>query len=117
MRTARRGQEEIGTRRVSGRNASEPPTRPKQPSPGYTGHVPPDRFSDAELEQLQAEWPARFEEGLAQASFSVQELTDLAERQRAAAQITDSPGQRRGLLRVAERYERAAAERAAAPRQ
>lgn len=76
------------------------------------GHVTPDRLSDAELEQLAAHWSARLSENLAHADFGSEELLDLAKRQRDLAEVTDSPGQRSGLLGVAERYERAARERA-----
>lgn len=72
--------------------------------------------TDAELERLAAQWAARLEENLASADFSAEELVELAGRQRELAGVTDSPGQRRGLLRVAERYERAARERGAARR-
>lgn len=78
--------------------------------------MPAERLSDAELERLSAQWSDRLDENLARADFSFEELIDLAERQRALAQVTDSPGHRRGLLDVAERYERAARRRSAARR-
>lgn len=62
----------------------------------------------AQLEELADGWTARLERELAQASFSADELTMLAERQRAVAQVTDSPGQRRALVVVADRFEQAA---------
>lgn len=75
-----------------------------------------DRLSIAQLEKLTDGWTARLERELAHASFSADELTMLAERQRAVAQVTDSPGQRRALVDVADRFEQAARDRAAVRR-
>jgi len=75
--------------------------------------VTSSRLSSADLERLSEEWSLRLEEGLARASFTAEELTELAQRQRALAQVTDSSGQRRALIALAERYELAARERAA----
>lgn len=71
-----------------------------------------DRISDAELQRLSHELTERFEESVREASFSADELNDLAARQRSLAQVTDSAGQRRALLDLAERCEHAARERA-----
>lgn len=71
-------------------------------------------LSNADLERLAGEWKARFDESLAAAQFSAEELLELAGRQRDLAAVTDSAGQKRALLRVAEQYEHAARERSAA---
>jgi hypothetical protein len=78
--------------------------------------VTTDRLSIPQLEELAESWTARLERELEHATFSVDELTLLAERQRAVAQVTDSPGQRRALLVGAERFEQAACDRAAVRR-
>lgn len=76
----------------------------------------PDRLSVDQLTELADGWTARLERELEHASFSADELTTLAARQRAVAQVTDSPGQRRALAAVADRFEQAARERAAVHR-
>jgi len=70
-------------------------------------------MSDAELQRLSDEMTQRLEDNLREESFSAQELNELAERQRSLAHVTDSAGQRRALLDLAEHYERAARERSA----
>lgn len=75
-----------------------------------------DRISDAELQALSEDLTQQFEESLRTTSFTAEELTDLAARQRSLAQVSDSPGQRRALLDFAERCERAAQERVAVRR-
>jgi len=71
------------------------------------------RLSHCELEQLSEAWTLRLEDGLDQASFTALELSELAAQQRSLSRLTDSPGQRRAFIALAERFERAARERAA----
>ena len=61
---------------------------------------------------MSKDWTLRLEENIANARFSSVELTELAERHRALAQVAESPGQRRAAIAIAERYENAARERA-----
>ena len=71
------------------------------------------RLSPRELDQLSEAWTLRLEDGLDQASFTPLELSELAAQQRSLSRLTDSPGQRRAFIALAERFERAARERAA----
>lgn len=84
-----------------------------RPLPHYTCFEMTDRVTDAEIELLDRTWENRFDGILAMASWSARELTELAERHRSAAQATDSSGQRRAFVEIAERYERAARDRSA----
>lgn len=71
-----------------------------------------DLISHAEIEQLAEEWTQRLEDLLRDADYAPHELTALAAEQRSLAHLADNPGQRRGFMALAERFERAAGERA-----
>lgn len=72
-----------------------------------------DRISDVELKELSARLTVRLEDELERTPFTSEELTELAERQRALAQVTDSPGQRRAFTDTAGLFEQEARRRAA----
>lgn len=69
-----------------------------------------DHISQAEIEQLSDEWTRRLEDLLRDADYAPHELRALAAEQRTLAHVADNPGQRRGFMALAERFERAAGE-------
>jgi hypothetical protein len=73
-----------------------------------------NRISDAEIKQLKDEWAQRFDEVLRDPVLAPTALQEIADEARSLADDSDIAGQRRGLIRAAERLERAARERAAA---
>lgn len=71
-----------------------------------------DRITYGEIEQLKHEWAMRLEDVLSDTALTSDELRELAGHNRTLANLSDSRGQRRGFSDIAERLERAAADRA-----
>lgn len=71
------------------------------------------RITYGEIEQLKHEWTMRLEDLLSETAMTPAELQELAGHNRMLANLSDNRGQCRGFADIAERLERAAADRAA----
>lgn len=72
-----------------------------------------DRITYGEIERLKHEWTMRLEDLLGDTTMTPVELQELAGHNRMLANLSDSRGQHRGFADIAERLERAVADRAA----